>query len=116
MGALTFASGAFVVTLILARDPLVAVGAAVVGLLPGVLLGYTVGLCWIPTVWQECRTVGRLARVLAAQNDREFRASGEPTTENDPIWDRLCNVLVRELGVRREELRRETRFVEDLGF
>ena len=53
-GALTFASGAFVVTLVFARDPLLAVGAAVVGLLPGVLLGYAVGLCWTPTVWQEC--------------------------------------------------------------
>jgi len=115
-GALIFAFGALVVTLILIRDPLVAVGAAVVALLPGVLLGYAVGLCWIPTVWQECRTVGRLARVLAARNDREFRASEEPATEDDPMWDRLCKVPVRELGVRREELRRETRFVEDLGF
>jgi len=115
-GALTFAPGAFFVTLVLAGDLFVAVGAAVVGLLPGVLLGYVVGLCWIPTVWQECRTVGRLARVLAAENDREFRVSEEPATEDDPIWNRLCKVLVRELGVRREDLRRETRFVEDLGF
>lgn len=115
-GALTFASGAFVVAFVLAPDPLVAVGAAAVALLPGVLLGYAVGLCWIPTVWQECRTMGRLARVLAARNDREFRVSEEPSTEDDPIWSRLCDLLVRELGVRREELRRDTRFVEDLGF
>ena len=58
--------------------------------------------------------MGKLARILAAENDREFRVSEGPATEDDPIWDRLCNVLVRELGVRREELWRETRFVEDL--
>ena len=40
----------------------------------------------------------------------------EFATENDPIWKRLCDVVVRQLGVRREILRRETRFVEDLGF
>lgn len=48
-GALTSALCAFVLILAVASDGFTAVGAAVVALLPGVLLGYAVGLCWIPT-------------------------------------------------------------------
>jgi hypothetical protein len=109
-------TGCLLVATALTRDPFVALGAALLGLLPGVLLGYVVGVCWTPTVGLAYRTVGGLARGLVALNDREFRALEEPSTENDPTWERLCDVLVRQLGVRREILRRETRLVEDLGF
>jgi hypothetical protein len=88
----------------------------VVGLLPGVLVGYIVGVLWIPTVGSSFRTLGQLARQLAACNDDVFRTDPEPPTVDDPIWDRLCNVIVRELGIDRQQLDRRTRMTEELGF
>jgi hypothetical protein len=79
-------------------------------------LGYIVGVLWIPTVGSSFRTVGELARLLAASNDHVFRTDPEPSTVDDPIWERLCSVIVRELGVDGEQLNRHTRLVEDLGF
>ena len=105
----------FAVAAVFTHDPFVAFAAALSALLPGVLLGYIVGVCWIPTIRDSHGTLGGLARALAAFNAPAFRVSEEPSTENDPIWDRLSDVVVRQFCVRRETLRRETRFVEDLG-
>jgi hypothetical protein len=114
-GMLIAAVGCLIMAAVLTRDPFVACAAAMVGLLPGVLLGYVVGVCWTPTVGLTYRTVGGLARGLVTLNDEEFRASEEPSTENDSVWGRLCDVLVRQLDVRREILHRETCLAEDLG-
>ncbi|MCU0981263.1 MAG: hypothetical protein MUF25_19095 [Pirellulaceae bacterium] len=110
------AAGGFAAGLIGTRDPFTALGAALAGLTPGALVGFAVGLLWAPTIGRPYHTVGDLARGLVALNDREFRTESEPATEGDPLWDKLCNILVRQLGVKRETLHRETRFVEDLGF
>jgi hypothetical protein len=115
-GLVTGAVGAGGIGLILTRDPCTALGAALMGLNPGLLIGYAVGLLLPPTIGRPYRTVGDLARGLVALHDREFRTGPEPATEGDPLWDRLCDVVVRQLGVKRETLHRDTRFVEDLGF
>ena len=77
-------------------------------------------ICGGPAVgadnWATVSHRRRSARGFVALNDREFRTESEPATEGDPLWDKLCNILVRQLGVKRETLHRETRFVEDLGF
>ena len=106
----------FVAVTALTRDICVASGGAMIGMVPGVLLGYAVGVLLEPTVDSSFQTIGGLTRVVAALNDREFRVGDAPSTENDPIWDRLCRVIVTQLAVRRETLSRDTRFVEDLGF
>jgi uncharacterized membrane protein len=95
-------------------DVFVGLGVALLCLLPGTLLGYIFGLCW-HTVSQSYRTLGELARGLVAYNYERFRPAKEPSTTNDPIWERLCNVVVRQLGVEKVVLNRGTRFVEDLG-
>lgn len=110
------AVAAFTVGLLLAHDLWTALGAALAGLTPGVLVGYAIGLLLPPAIGRPYRTVGDLARGLVALNDREFRSGPGPATEGDPLWDRLCDVLVRQLQVKRETLHRDTRFVEDLGF
>jgi acyl carrier protein len=115
-GLITGAAGAFTVGLVLAHDLWTVFGAALMGLAPGVLVGYAVGLLLPPTIGRPYRTVGDLARGLVALNDREFRSEPKPATEGDPLWGRLCEVVVQQLGVKRETLHRETRFVEDLGF
>ncbi len=105
----------FIVMTVLTHDPFEGLAAAMMSLLFGLPLGYVVGIFWTPTLCPAYRTVGGLAQELVVLNDREFRTSQDPT-ENDPTWERLCNMLVQQLGVKRETLRRETRFVEDLGF
>jgi len=107
----------FVVATTLSRDPSVGIAFALVALIPGVLIGFAIGLCWIPTVWRPCRTLGGVARSVVAMNYSEFHPMVEPDADagGDPIWERLCKVIVRQLGVPRESLRRETDFVRDLG-
>lgn len=114
-GFVVGAAGAFVVGLVLTHDIWTGLGAALAGLTPGILVGYAVGLLLPPVVGREYRTVGDLTRGLVALNDRAFRAASEPPTAGDPLWDRLCEVLVRQLGVQRETLHRDTRLVEELG-
>ncbi|MBC8871765.1 MAG: hypothetical protein H8E44_20245 [Planctomycetes bacterium] len=108
----------FVTATALSRDLCVGIGSALVALNPGLLIGYAIGLCWIPTVWRPCRTLGGLARSVVAINYCEFHPAVEPNvdSEGDPTWERLCKVIVEQLGVPRDSLRRETDFVKDLGF
>lgn len=108
----------FVIATALSRDLCVGIAFALVALIPGLLVGFAIGLCWIPTVWRPCRTLGGVARSVVAINYCEFYPAVEPNedVEGDPIWERLCKVIVDQLGVQRESLRRETDFVEDLGF
>ena len=55
---------------------------------------------------------------VVAINYCEFHPAVEPNvdSEGDPTWERLCKVIVEQLGVPRDSLRRETDFVKDLGF
>ncbi len=115
-GGTMTALGVMVVVIVASGDLYLALAGAVMGLLPGVLGGYLVGVLWIPTVGSSFQTLGQLARILAAWNDDSFRTDPAPSTVDDPIWDRLCSVIVRELGVDRAQLDRHTRFIEDLGF
>jgi hypothetical protein len=115
-GMVTAAVVSFRAATMLARDVWLALGIAIFSLLPGVLLGYILGVCWPRTAGRSFRTLGGLAREMVARNDREFPFPDGPSTDNDPLWTRLCDVAVKQLGAGREELRRDTRFVEDLGF
>ena len=114
-GAFVIPLLAFIAATVFAGDIALAFGVAVFGLIPGVVLGYAVGILLEPTIEGSCQTLGGLSRVVAAMNDRTLRVGDGPSTEDDPIWDRLCKVIVAQLGVRRETLSRDTRFVEDLG-
>jgi hypothetical protein len=33
----------------------------------------------------------------------------------DQIWNKLVDIIIRQLGVRREEVKKESNFVYDLG-
>ena len=118
LGAVVASGIGFVTATALSRDLCVGIGFALVALIPGLLIGFAIGLCWIPTVWRSCRTLGGVARLVVAINYCEFHPAVEPTVdlEGDPIWERLCKVIVEQLGVPRDSLRRETDFVKDLGF
>ena len=117
-GAAVASGIGFVIATALSRDLCVGIAFALVALIPGILIGFAVGLCWIPTVWPPCRTLGGIARSVVAINYCEFHPAVEPKvdSEGDPIWERLCKVIVEQLGVPRDSLRRETDFVKDLGF
>lgn len=117
-GAAVASGVGFVIATVLSRDFCVGIAFALVALIPGILIGFAVGLCCIPTVWRPCRTLGGVARSVVAINYCEFHSAVDPNVgvEGDPIWERLCKVVVEQLGVPRESLRRETDFVKDLGF
>jgi hypothetical protein len=117
-GTVVAGGSGFLIATVLSRDVSVGIAFALVALIPGIIIGFAIGLCWIPTVWQPCRTMGGLAKSIVAINYCEFHPAGEPHAdmEGDPIWERLCKVIVEQIGVPRESLRRETAFVRDLGF
>ncbi|MGW8256144.1 MAG: hypothetical protein ACWGMZ_01530 [Thermoguttaceae bacterium] len=97
-------------------DAYLGLGMGLMSLLPGTLLGFIIGVFLPQTVGKSYGTLGDLARGLVAFNYEHFVPSDDTMpTKDDPIWDRLCDVLVRELAVRKESLHRGTKFVEDLG-
>ena len=115
-GAIIAGSIGFLAMSVLSLDPWVGFTFALLAMIPGMLIGFVVGaLCLPPTVELRDRTVGGLARRVAMINHDQLRLDPEPDPENDPIWERLCKVVVRQLGVKREVLKRGTRFSEDLG-
>jgi hypothetical protein len=111
LGAAIAAAVTFAVVTAVSGDPFIAFAAALFSLLPGVLLGFVLGLICLPTAHSPYKTLGGLARGVVTLNYEEFQTSEEPSTENDPIWDRLCDVVVDQLAVHRESLSRDTRFV-----
>ena len=46
---------------------------------------------------------------------KEFSAAGPLTDESEEVWQAVCEVVAEVLGVKREELSRASRFIEDLG-
>jgi len=61
------------------------------------------------TEWQETRTVGAVYEAVC-------RHTGvEPTSRpRDEVWNRLVRILQEQFGVKRDELRYDARFIEDL--
>ncbi|MBN2217478.1 MAG: hypothetical protein JW719_08885 [Pirellulales bacterium] len=114
IGAAMAAATTFVLVIMFSGDPFHAIAAATFSLLPGVLLGFCLGLLCLPTVDVQFQTLGGLTRCIVALNHKEFQTSDKSSTDNDPIWDSLCEIVVDQLGVKREFLNRDTRFVEDL--
>jgi hypothetical protein len=102
----------FTAVAVISDDTWTAVVVALFSLLPGVLLGFAIGLVSLPTVYAPYETLGGLSRGIVASNYETPQTSDEPSTENDPIWAGLCDVVVEQLAVRRESLSRETRFLD----
>jgi hypothetical protein len=115
-GSLLVGVGSFLAVTVVSHDIFLAFASACIGVLFGVILGYVVGLLLPNRVGASCRTLGDLARWVAALNDRQFPPPVEPSTENDPIWEKLCEIIVQNRWARRETLRRDSMFAEDLGF
>lgn len=61
-------------------------------------------------------TVGQLSRYVARQDLRHSRSDegGEPDP-SDPVFERLQRIISRSFGIAVEEIRRDSRFIEDLG-
>jgi acyl carrier protein len=60
----------------------------------------------------ECnavRTVGDLHELVLRNTSRE------QVRDDQSTWERVRHIVAVQLGVREEEIRRETRFVEDLN-
>ena len=106
----------FILVGAISRDIFVAAAASLSSLLPAVLIGYIVGVLFIPpTLLTQYRSVGGLAKGLVALNYDKFVPPPPATPENDQIWDKLCDIISNQLSVKRENLHRETNFVKDLG-
>ena len=60
------------------------------------------------------RTLGELAQQLTGLNPSEFAIEGELLSPAD-VWQRLVAILVDQQGLNWEEIRPDSRFVEDLG-
>jgi hypothetical protein len=106
----------FLVTAVGTGDLLAAFAASLFSLLPAVLFGYIFGILFLPPVpYPQHRTVGGLAKGIVAYNYDQFVAPPPATPENDEAWNKLCQIIVNQLGVKRERLHRETQFVKDLG-
>jgi hypothetical protein len=116
LGAVVGGGGAYFVVAIASMDIFVGFAAALFGILFGVILGYAVAILLPNRVGASYGMLGELARYVVALNDQQFPPPVEPPTENDPIWEKLCEIIVQNRWARRETLRRDTRFVEDLGF
>lgn len=59
-------------------------------------------------------TVGGLAQEVLTMNFGLFAAEQRRWCEAE-VWDALQDLIVQQLGVKREEVTKEARFVEDLG-
>ena len=57
---------------------------------------------------ESIRTVGDLHDLVRAKTEE---AGSSPSD----LWEAVCALVSHQLGASREKLRRETRFVEDLG-
>jgi acyl carrier protein len=62
----------------------------------------------------DCATVDQLAKATLAQN---FAAVSDACDRSnaEELWDSLRHIIAEELGVRANDLKRETNFVKDLG-
>jgi acyl carrier protein len=60
---------------------------------------------------EGCNTLDGLAQLILANNPKKFR----PFTQDD-IWIIIKGVLVENYGFKPEEIKPESRFIEDLGF
>ena len=115
LGWVGSSAGAFLAVTVLSGDLCTAAGAGLVAMLPGVLLGYIVGVLWIPTLPSPLRTAGDVARAVVALNRGEFHTGRETPSADDPVWNQLCDIVAEQFRVRPESLHADTRFVEDLG-
>ena len=89
-------------------------GVTLFSLLPGVILGYCLGV-FFPPVVPGIATVGDLSRAVVQLNSDLFLEPFDLSPEKDRVWSKLCQFVADTVGVRPETLSRETRFVEDLG-
>lgn len=58
----------------------------------------------------QLATCGSLADYVVKQ----LRARGDTRTQ-DEVWTRLKDLIVEQLGVKADEVKREAKFYEDLG-
>ena len=107
---------AYLVFAAITGDLIAALIAGLVALLPGVLLGYVVGVFFMPTLQPQHRTLGGLARGIVAYNYQQLVPSPIEIPENEEVWNKLCDLIVKQIGVKREKIQRVTKFVDDLGF
>lgn len=61
-------------------------------------------------------TVGDLSRIAVALNMTQFQHEmGDSIRDVEEIWLKLQEIVVQQLGVKREQVYPEARFIEDLG-
>jgi hypothetical protein len=114
-GGLVGATCGFTLAITMSGDPFVGAAGALLGVNPGVFVGWLVGRSCRPLVAPAFATVGQLSRCVVTLNADQLRAPDELPAENDPIWERLSTIVARQFDVPRETLTRRTEFVKDLG-
>jgi hypothetical protein len=62
----------------------------------------------------DVATVGQLAKATLARNYQPIVAEAKKSATDAEVWDILQRIIVEQLGVRADQLKRETSFVKDL--
>ena len=62
----------------------------------------------------DVATVGQLAKATLARNYQPIVAEAKQSATDAEVWDILQRIMVEQLGVRADQLKRETSFVKDL--
>jgi hypothetical protein len=59
--------------------------------------------------------VGQLAKATLARNYLPIVAESKKSSTDAEVWQILCRVIGEQLGVRPDQLTKETNFVRDLN-
>jgi acyl carrier protein len=93
-------------------------GAIVSAIVAAYVVGYLLSWLTIPLAFEfqpDCTTVGQLATATLARN---YRAIVEQTNKNASdaeVWEMLRFIVAEQLGVRLNDITKETDFVKDLN-
>ena len=63
----------------------------------------------------DVTTVGQLAKAILARNYLPIVAESKKSATDGEVWEILQRIVVEQLGVRPDQLTKETNFVEDLN-
>lgn len=101
--------------LLTGRMPIVQCGAFAGGIfLAATFCAWKFTEPWAVEIAPECATVGGLSRQIVAKNYARLAAARWQGTRNE-TWESLVTIISEQLGVDRERVTPNARFVHDLG-
>jgi acyl carrier protein len=91
-------------------------GAIFLSILAFVILASAANVSTRPWATEvHCATMGDFVRLVASYNFKALSA-GNPNNSTDPeVWEILRTIIAEQLGLKRDEIHKHSRFVEDMG-